>query len=81
MSKHTAGCSNMRCTYSTCRAAHAKLIDAAPALLAVVQGYGVLVQGVIDAWSGGDLAGAVNLLEDYRDNEASNAMFEAGIAS
>ena len=28
--KHTTGCSNMECTYSTCRIAHDKLKGAAP---------------------------------------------------
>lgn len=32
MSGHTQGCSDMDCTYSTCRIAHAKLKEAAPDL-------------------------------------------------
>lgn len=38
MNKHTPGCSNMDCTYSTCRTAHAKLIAAAPDMAEALKG-------------------------------------------
>lgn len=38
MNKPQSGCSNMDCTYSTCRIAHDKLKAAAPDLLAALKG-------------------------------------------
>jgi hypothetical protein len=47
--KHTPGCRNMACTYSTCKAAHASLIAAAPDLLEALR---VVRQCIADAEGG-----------------------------
>lgn len=73
---HEAECAE-RVAQQGARHSEQKIRDAAPALLAVVAGYSERVQAVLDAWTSGDLAGAVNLLEDYRDNEAATAIDQA----
>jgi hypothetical protein len=43
-------------------------VEAMPDLMEALKVYSALVQGILDTWSRGDLAGAVNGLEDHRDD-------------
>lgn len=51
--------------------------EAAQNLLSVATTYSELVQGILDNWSDGNLAEAVNAIEDYRDNEAARIIAQA----
>lgn len=51
--------------------------DVAQNLLSVATTYGELVQVILDSWESGNLAEAVNAIEDYRDNEAARIIAQA----
>jgi hypothetical protein len=51
--------------------------DEAQNLLTVAITYGELVQRILDNWESGDLAGAINAIEEYRDEEAARIITEA----
>jgi hypothetical protein len=62
-----------------CAARITKLEAQRDALAAALYGYQAAVQNVLDNWSRGDLARAINNLESFRDNEAECALRDAGL--